>query len=131
MRFIVFYSDHPKIQGYIARVWHDFQSHPNFQGDMTHNLFIKHYHIDKKAVSSMGNIYYNISNKQWEIEPNKLFVNIKKERFHLDRLLILNLMNEKYKTDVQMINHSLKEQENVLLLQQIKNMKLNVNTRIN
>ncbi len=79
----------------------------------------------------MGNIYYNISNKQWEIEPNKLFVNIKKERFHLDRLLILKLMNEKYKTDVQMINYSLKEQENVLLLQQIKNMKLNVNTRIN
>lgn len=108
--------------GYISRVWHDFQTHPNFHGEMTHNLFIKHYHIDKKNVSSLGNIYFNLNTKEWELEPNKPFISIKHDRFHQDRQLILNFMNTAYKTDVQMINFSLKEQQLSSVYQRIKNL---------
>lgn len=131
MRFVIFYTDHPKIKGYIARVWHEFQTHPNFQGVMTHNLFIKHYKIGKENVSSLGNVYYNIETKQWEMEPNKPLVVIKEERRNQDCSLILNLMNEKYKTDVQMINYSLKEQQMVKKMQRLKNLNINFNMRIN
>ena len=131
MRFIVFYSDHPKSKGYISRVWHTFQSHPNFKGEMTHNLFIKHYHIDPKSISSLGDVYYNIKNKQWELEPNKPLVAIKEERMHQDRFLILNFMNEKYKTDIEMINYSLQEQQMVARAQFLKNASVNLNIRTN
>ena len=40
-------------------------------------------------------------------------------------------MNEKYKTDVQMINYSLKEQQMVKKMQRLKNLNINFNMRIN
>ena len=65
------------------------------------------------------------------MEPNKPLVVIKEERRNQDCSLILNLMNEKYKTDVQMINYSLKEQQMVKKMQRLKNLNINFNMRIN
>lgn len=131
MRFVIFYNDHPKVKGYVSRVWHNFQVHPNFHGEMTHNLFIKHYHINPKTISSMGNVYYNVEQKQWEIEPGKAFVSIKQERHMQDKFLILNLMNTTYKTDITMINYSLQEQRDTRMYQRIKNLQRGIGVSFN
>lgn len=107
---------------FCVRVWHLFQTHPNFNGEMTHNLFVKHYRIDKASVSSMGNVYYNMKHSQWEIEPNKPLVLIKEDRANLDAALVVNIMNNVYGSDADMINASIKEQQYVLQLQKMKNL---------
>lgn len=89
---------------------------------MTHNLFVKHYRIDKASVSSMGNVYYNMKHSQWEIEPNKPLVLIKEDRANLDAALVVNIMNNVYGSDADMINASIKEQQYVLQLQKMKNL---------
>ncbi len=111
MRFIVFYNDHPKVKDYSLRVWHLFQTHPNFLGEMTHAAFIRHYRLNPDCVSSIGNVFFNQKSGCWEIDKLKVAIKIKPERWKQDETLILNTMNKLYQKDLVMINFSLKEQE--------------------
>lgn len=113
MRFIVFYNDHPKVQDFSVRVWHQFQSHPNFSGDMTHALFIKHYKFNPQSIACLGNVLFNSSTKRWEFDRKRhLVVPLKyREKIVSNKMRVLEYMNNLYKDDNEMISFSLKEQE--------------------
>lgn len=115
MRFIVFYNDHPKVKDFSVRVWHQFQEHPNFLGDMTHSLFIKHYKIDSHSVSCMGHVLYNPQTKQWEFNKKRHLVVPPKYRLFVlqSKMKVMEFMNSQYKDDKEMIAFSLKEQDMV------------------
>lgn len=123
MRFIIFYNDHPKVKDYSIRVWHRFQTHPNFKGELTHPLFIKHYHINPNNVSSLGDVLFNPKTKQWELDSKKTFVNIKENRFDVDKKMIIDFMKNNYHNDTEMINISLKEQSLIANAQRILKLR--------
>lgn len=111
MRFIVFYNDHPKIKNYTVRIWHLFQTHPNFSGEMTHPAFVKYYKINPRDVSSMGHIFFNQETQSWEIEKSRPPTKIKPERWCEDEQLLVKTVNHFYQHDENMITISLREQE--------------------
>ncbi len=115
MRFIVFYNNHPKVKDFSVRVWHQFQAHPNFSGDMTHALFIKHYKIDSHSVSCLGHVLYNPQMKQWEFDKKRHLVVPPQYRLLVlqSKQKVMDFMNSQYKNDKEMIAFSLKEQEMV------------------
>ena len=128
MRFIVFYNNHPKVKDFSVRVWHQFQSHPNFSGEMTHSLFIKHYKFDPKSVSCLGDVLFNQKTKQWEIDKTRHLVvfpgyeNVVSQ----NKDLVLNFMNKIHGSNQEMIAISLKEQA---LLKDIQRMSMLKNAR--
>ena len=111
MRFVVFYNDHPKVRDFSVRVWHLFQPHSNFRGEMTHFSFVKHYRLAPETVSSLGDVFYNKETKKWEIDEKRPIVSLKEDRVQKDKELVLKFMQSKYQNDEEMINFSLKEQE--------------------
>ena len=111
MRFVVFYNDHPKVCDFSVRVWHLFQEHPNFYGEMTHFDFVRHYRLKPSDVSSLGDVFYNKETKQWEIDAKRPIVSIKDARVNQDKDLVLRYMNTRFHNDEEMINFSLKEQQ--------------------
>lgn len=112
MRFIVFYNDHPKVKDFSVRVWYQFQTHPNFSGEMTHSLFIKHYRFDPKSVSCLGDVFYNQKTSQWEIDKTRHLVVFSGYETVVgkNKDLVINFMNNNYGEDKEMISISLKEQ---------------------
>lgn len=114
MRFVVFYNDHPKVQDFSVRVWHLFQEHPNFYGEMTHFDFVRHYHLKPTDVSSLGDVFYNKKTKQWEIDDKRPVVSIKDERIQQDKMLVLNYMRQNFYNNEEMINFSLREQQLII-----------------
>ncbi len=113
MRFIVFYNDHPKIKDFSVRVWHQFQQHSNFSGEMTHSLFIKHYKFDPKSVSCLGDVFFNQKTKQWEIDKTRHVVVFPgyENLASKNKELVVNFMNKLYGDNQEMIDISLKEQK--------------------
>lgn len=111
MRFVVFYNDHPKVCDFSVRVWHLFQPHSNFRGEMTHFSFVKHYRLAPETVSSLGDVFYNKETKKWEIDEKRPIVSLKEDRVQKDKELVLRYMNTRFHNDEEMINFSLKEQQ--------------------
>ncbi len=125
MRFIVFYNDHPKVKDFSVRVWHQFQEHPNFSGDMTHATFIKHYKIDAHSVACLGHILYNVTTKQWEFDKKRHLVVPPKYRMQIlqSKTKVIEFMNLQYNDDEEMISFSLKEQKQVANMQRLSLLK--------
>lgn len=113
MRFIVFYNDHPKVQKYDVRAWDNATIHPNFKGEMTHPNFVRHYHFDFNQVTMMGDVIYNKESQQWDFDGKRPVVFLgTDEKLKLEhKKLALQWIRQKYASDEQAIQQSLKEQD--------------------
>ncbi len=115
MRFIVFFNNHPKVMNFDVRAWDNATIHPNFKGEMTHNLFIKHFRFNPDNVTLLGDIIYNKQTNQWEIDTKRPLVSLcsdeQQRQEHM--VLALNYVQKKYGDDQTAIRQSLWEQEQV------------------
>lgn len=125
MRFIVFYNDHPKVKDFDVRVWDNAAVHPNFNGEMTHAAFIRHYHFDPKSVSSVGNIDYDSNSGKWVFMQKNtcLFLGTDKKRKLSDLALVLKYVNSRFGQDKNAQDQSLHEQEMVRYHQRLTHLR--------
>lgn len=116
MRFIIFYNNHPKVQRYDVRAWDNATAHPNYKGEMTHPEFVRHYHFDFNQVTMMGDIIYNKETNQWDFDAKRPVVFLgTDEKLKLEhKKLALQWIRQKYGSDEQSIQQSLKEQIHII-----------------
>lgn len=115
MRFIVFFNDHPKVMNFDIRAWDNATQHPNFRGEMTHNLFIKHFRFNPDNVFLLGDIIYNQTTKQWEIDTKRPLVSLCQNKEQQQELVqfVQQTIQQKFAYNHEAIRQSLWEQEQI------------------
>ncbi|MBQ9090301.1 MAG: hypothetical protein IJY58_04555 [Alphaproteobacteria bacterium] len=115
MRFIVFFNDHPKVMNFDIRAWDNATQHPNFRGEMTHNLFIKHFRFNPDNVFLLGDIIYNQTTKQWEIDTKRPLVSLCQNKEQQQELVqfVQQTIQQKFAHNHEAIRQSLWEQEQI------------------
>ncbi len=97
------------------RTWDNATQHPNFRGEMTHNLFIKHFRFNPDNVFLLGDIIYNQTTKQWEIDTKRPLVSFCQNKEQQQELVqfVQQTIQQKFAHNHEAIRQSLWEQEQI------------------